>query len=256
MRINLIPLAGLGSRFTKEGYSDPKPLIDVSGKAMIIRAARSLPEADKWIFVCRTEHLEKYPLRETLETEFPGCVIIDIDYLTEGQASTCMLAAEHIDPEDSLAIGACDNGMTWDKEKFESMVDDESIDAMLFSFRNNVTVERNPNAYGWIKVDEDEVVQGMSVKIPISDNPVHDHAVVGSFWFRRGQDFIDKTNQMIEKKRRINDEFYVDKVFDEFIEDGMKVKVFEIDKYICWGTPNDLRTYQYWEEYFMNQINE
>ena len=29
-----------------------------------------------------------------------------------------------------------------------------------------------------------------------------------------------------------------------------KVKVFEIDKYIGWGTPNDLRVYEYWEGYF------
>jgi len=41
--ITLIPLAGRGSRFAKEGYEDPKPLIDVSGKPMIIQAAASLP---------------------------------------------------------------------------------------------------------------------------------------------------------------------------------------------------------------------
>ena len=41
--IALIPLAGRGNRFTKVGYKNPKPLIEVSGKPMIIQAANSLP---------------------------------------------------------------------------------------------------------------------------------------------------------------------------------------------------------------------
>lgn len=251
MRINLIPMAGAGARFANEGYRLPKPLIPVSGKPMILQAAHSLPEADKWIFVCRKEHLEQSPqLRDTLTENFPDPTIIDIDYLTEGQASTCLLAEKYIDPEGTLMIGACDNGMLWNREKFQELVDDTSVDALIFTFRNNVTVQRNPKAYGWVKVDDANNVLGMSVKIPISENPINDHAVVGSFWFRRGKDFISKTNQMIAKNRRINGEFYVDKLFDELIEDGMKVKVFEIDQYICWGTPNDLRTYEYWEKFF------
>ncbi len=250
MRINLIPMAGAGLRFVQAGYKEPKPLIDVSGEAMIVRAARALPDADRFVFVCRAEHIENYPLREVLNKNFPNCEIIDIDYLTEGQASTCLLAEKFFDMDGSLMIGACDNGMVWDKTRFQVLIDDSTVDAIIFTFRNNATVKRNPEMYGWVRVDADNAVERMSVKIPISDNPGHDHAVVGAFWFRKGKDFVEKTKQMIENERRINNEFYVDKVFDEFVEDGMRVKVFEIDKYICWGTPNDLKTYQYWENYF------
>ncbi len=28
---------------------------------------------------------------------------------------------------------------------------------------------------------------------------------------------------------------------------------FEVEKYICWGTPNDLRTYEYWQEFHKSQ---
>jgi hypothetical protein len=34
------------------------------------------------------------------------------------------------------------------------------------------------------------------------------------------------------------------------IEGGLKVKVFEVDAFICWGTPEDLKIYEYWREYF------
>lgn len=257
MKVNLIPMAGEGSRFANEGYETPKPLIEVSGKPMIVQACASMPKADKWVFVCRSEHLKKYPeIENTLKNNFENSHIIEVDHLTEGQASTCLLAKSEIDPEDSLFIGACDNGMTYNQEKFLHLSGNPEIDALIFSFRNNATVNNNPKAYGWIKVNENEEVQGMSVKIPISETPINDHAVVGSFWFKKGKDFIEMTEQMISANKRINNEFYVDKVFDEFTEAGKKVKVFEINHYICWGTPNDLRTYQYWEDFFRNRYSQ
>ena len=30
----------------------------------------------------------------------------------------------------------------------------------------------------------------------------------------------------------------------------IKIMIFEIDYYICWGTPNDLKTFQYWQNCF------
>ena len=43
---------------------------------------------------------------------------------------------------------------------------------------------------------------------------------------------------------------HVMKMCDGFSELGYKVKYFEVDHYICWGTPNDLQTYQYWQRFF------
>ena len=34
------------------------------------------------------------------------------------------------------------------------------------------------------------------------------------------------------------------------INDGLKVGIFEVEKYICWGTPDDLKTYNYWKKFF------
>ena len=42
----------------------------------------------------------------------------------------------------------------------------------------------------------------------------------------------------------------VDSCVGEMVEMGLNVKAFEIDKYICWGTPNDYKTYKYWQSFF------
>ena len=56
----LIPMAGEGSRFKKEGYTFPKPLIDVNGKPMIQCVIENLDFDAHYIFLVRKEHIEKY----------------------------------------------------------------------------------------------------------------------------------------------------------------------------------------------------
>ena len=55
---------------------------------------------------------------------------------------------------------------------------------------------------------------------------------------------------LIDKNIRVNGEYYVDSLLNELIELGYKVKVFEVDDYICWGTPNDYETFIYWQSFF------
>lgn len=243
-----MPMAGEGKRFKDQGYKTPKPLILVSDKPMIIKAADSLPKADKWIFICRKEHIEDYEIDKVLQTYVPNITIIAVDKLTEGQASTCLLAKNLINNDEELMIGACDNGMIWDKEKFDDLR--KEADCLVWTFRNNVAVKKKPEDYGWIVVDGENNALKASVKAPISDNTIKDHAIIGTFWFKKGSIFVEATEAMISKDDRVNGEFYVDQCINYVINAGYKVKVFEIEKYICWGTPEDLKKFQYWEEFF------
>jgi len=246
----LIPMAGEGSRFKTEGYSLAKPLISVSGKSMIVQATNDLPKADSYCFLCRKEHIEEDKIDKTLQDVFDNSTIITVEKLTEGQASTCLLAEDSIDLEKPLLIGACDNGMIYEVEEFINQATSQDVDSLIFTFRNNSTVKRNPKMYGWVKTEQKDIAVNVSCKIPISDNPIKDHAVVGSFYFKKAKHFFEGVKQMITKNIRVNGEFYVDTVMNELIENGLSVKAFEIDKYICWGTPNDLKTYEYWQNFF------
>lgn len=245
--INLIPMAGEGSRFKVEGYSDPKPLITVAGKPMVIQACDSLPKPDRWVFVCRNEHLKRYPLEAVLKDYASDVSIRTVDQLTEGQASTCLLAKDLIDNQEELMIAASDNGMIWQKERFEQLK--ERADAIVWTFRNNVTVKAMPQSYGWVLVNGD-LVTGVSVKVPISNTPMQDHAIVGSFWFRYGSIFVNAAEKMISENKRVNNEFYVDETINYVIGMGFRVLVMEIDNYICWGTPSDLKVFEYWQKIF------
>ena len=247
----LVPMAGAGSRFKEEGYKIPKPLILVNQKPMVVEATCHLPEGKKYIYICRKEHIKEDRIDNKIKQFFSNSKFIHIEYLTEGQAATCLLAKNEINNNEELIIGACDNGMIWDQRKFN----EEKIktDCLIWTFRNNVTVVNKPEAYGWVEINKENEAKKVSVKVPISLNPTNDHAVVGTFWFKKGKYFVDAAEEMISRNKRINNEFYVDECINNLIKLGLKVKVFEVDKYICWGTPNDLKTYEYWQSFFKSQ---
>lgn len=247
--ITLIPLAGRGSRFTKVGYKDPKPLIEVSGKPMIIQAADSLPKSENHIFVTLQQHLDNYPLENALRAEYSDAKIVPINEVTEGQAITCSLGLKDLDKDASLLIAATDNGMIYDKEKYQSLIEDENVDAIVFTFRHHISSKNNPQMYGWVKAEGDNAT-AVSVKVPISDDPYNDHAIVGTFYFRKVKFFNEALQSLLDKNIRVNNEYYVDSMIGELISLGYKVKVFEVDDYICWGTPHDYETFVYWQSFF------
>lgn len=242
----LIPMAGAGSRFANEWYTDPKPLIPIDGTPMIVKVMDSLPEAEKYIFVCRQEHLAQYGIDKVIKESYPNAVFHAIDYLTEGQASTCLLGEAYCDPNKPLLIAACDNGMLY--EDFDAYVANHpEFDSLMWTFSEYESLRTNPKAWGWVKVKPNSIeVEDLSIKIPVSEDPFHDQAVVATFWFKKAGDFFDAARLMIEKNIRINNEFYVDTIPLALNMMGKKSGIFEIDKYIGRGTPADLRRYNYY----------
>ncbi len=259
--ICLIPMAGKGARFTAVGYNLPKPLIPVSGKPMVIQACDNLPIADRYIFVALKEHTDQSNLEQLLNAQFKNTSIVKLAGVTEGQAITCEIgllkAMPPVDLNSSLLIGACDNGMVYDKSAWQSLMSDHSIDVAAISFRNHPSSEINPQMYGWLKTDTQSanssgfpIVTGVSVKQAISNEPRKDHAVVGAFFFRKASYFIEALKILKEKGIRVSGEFYVDSMMDVLPELGLKCVAFEVSDYICFGTPNDLKMFEYWQSFF------
>ena len=248
--ITLIPLAGRGSRFMKLGYKDPKPLIEVSGKPMIIQAANSLPNSQNQTFVTLKEHLKKYPLEKIIKSEFIKAKITSIDEVTKGQAITCSMGLQDVDINSPLLIAATDNGMIYDNNKYQKLIKSNNVDAIIFTFRHHVSSKNNPQMYGWVKTDNKYNAEKVSVKVPISNTPYEDHAIVGTFWFKKVQYYNQGLQNLLKKKITINNEYYIDSLMDELIKLGFNVKVFEVNDYICWGTPDDYKTFVYWQSYF------
>lgn len=254
----LMPMAGAGSRFIKEGYKEHKPVIPTTywknGEKypMVICAIKDLPDSEtsNLIVIGRDFHVSS-GIDKEIKHFFPNCNFLTVSYLTDGQASTCLIAKKLINNDNELLIAGCDNGMIYNYNKF--IDEKEDTDVLVFTHRNHELVLSDPSAYGWCIVNDKNIIQTMSVKKCISNNPLNDHAVVATFWFKKGSYFVEAAEKMIKENDRINNEFYVDQVIKHVIELGYTAKVFQVDKYLCWGTPKDYENYEntlkYWYEF-------
>jgi bifunctional N-acetylglucosamine-1-phosphate-uridyltransferase/glucosamine-1-phosphate-acetyltransferase GlmU-like protein len=250
----ILPMAGAGSRFAKKGYSLPKPLIEVNGKSMIVQAVNCLPATTKQVFICLAEHLDRTSVGAELEKNYKGCLVKAIPEITQGQASTSEWGINQsgIDTTQPILISACDNGVYYDPVKYQDMLEDPTIDIIVWTFRNNPTSRNNPHMYAWLETDDQGFVKKVSCKQFIEG--VHDlresHVIIGTMFFRKAAYFLDGYAENFKQNSRTNGEFYVDDVLQQNITRGLRVKVFEVEHYICWGTPDDYETYCYWLRFF------
>lgn len=249
----ILPMAGAGSRFFAEGFDKPKPLLKVDGLPMFIKAVECLPKSDKEVFVCLFDHVQKNGIVSEITANRSGADIVLTKNLTQGQACTCELAIDetNLDIEDPIMISACDNGVLYDEEEYQKLVDNSEVDVIVWSFRNNHASKISPNSYAWLEVSDKGDILSVSCKKFLGDDPLKTHAIVGTMFFRKAKYFMQGLQKNYKDNKRVNDEFYVDDVINRCIESGLSVKVFETKNYVCWGTPNDYKTYFYWKDYFM-----
>ena len=230
----LIPMAGEGSRFVEEGYTFPKPLIDVNGKPMIQAVVENLDFNANYIFLVRKDHLEKYEgLTDTLQRITNGkCTVVEVDSLTEGAACTALLAKEFINNDEDLLIANSDQYIEYSPENFNLMKELTNCDAMVYTF------EAVHPKWSFVKTNSRGIVTEVAEKRPISNI-----ATCGIYWYRKGSDFVKYAEQMIEKDIRVNNEFYIAPAYNELIKDGKILVPFFVHEMWGIGTPEDLKSF-------------
>lgn len=249
----VIPMAGRGSRFLEAGYSEPKPFIDVAGRAMILHVVENLTpyEPYRFIFLARKEHEEYIRQHMSFATN-----VIYVDKVTEGAACTVLLAKELINTDCPLIIANSDqlvvwndmdkvmwsghpnHGATWwqESDSIQDMLNEARIrgrDGMIATFHAT-----HPK-WSYARVDE---LQGLVTDVA-EKKVISNHATVGIYYYKYGQEFVTAAEQMIKKDIRVNGEFYVCPVFNEMVARGRNVGIYPIHLMYGMGTPEDLTKY-------------
>lgn len=244
----VIPMAGRGSRFQEAGYSLPKPLIDVNGEPMIIKALRTMNIYGKYHFVIRKdEHSEK--LKLIISDGFPDYIkpkFIEIDYITEGPASSVLLFEKEINNTEELIVANCDQVMWWDSEKF---LNDARFSKTAGTI---VTYWANTEKNSYARLDKKGYVQEVREKIVISNTSLN-----GIHYWKNGKFFINSTKEMMKNNDRApNGEFYVGPTYNYMIYDGFDIGIHHIanEQHHAIGTPEDLQKYIQLEKDY-NEVN-
>ncbi len=250
----IVPMGGMGKRFTDEGFTVAKPLVPVSGRPMVMQAVHDLPRARQYAFVLREDMPGHDAISKVIKDAHPEVVVESTPKVTEGQACTALIGLDALERQvgavaQPITFGACDNGALYSFKAFRALVENPDVDVIVWGVRGYANAVRHPHMFGWINASSDGRIERISVKAPLSA-PESDPIVLGTFTFMRAADFRNAFARLIDRDGRINGEFYIDACINDAIEMGLRCQLFEVDHLVSWGTPNDLRTFEYWQSCF------
>lgn len=228
----VIPAAGEGSRFSKDGWLAPKPFIKIKGKYMIDLVIKNLKlSKSKTTLIFNEKHLNPEILNSFQDSE-----IIKLKKTTQGTACTVLAAKQKINCNAPLLIANSDQLVDFSCEEFVNDCFARNLDGSILVFKDQ---ELNPK-WSFIKTNNEGLVTEVAEKKPISNL-----ATVGIYLFKTGKMYCEAAIDMILENDRVNDEFYTCPVYNYLIKNGAKIGYFEISQEHMngIGTPNDLREY-------------
>lgn len=225
----IMPMAGNGSRFADVGYTDPKPLIDVKGKPMFVRAIDDLKlKFDDMVFIVRKEH----NIKDRVLAHYPAAKVVELDSVTQGAACSVLTADQYLDPDDSVFISNCDQIIKWDTAQFEQL---QHNDGIILTFD---CPERDPKC----SFAQTDAKNGNVIRVA-EKNPISDTASTGHYYWRQWSTFKQSTEKMIAANDRYKNEFYLCPVFNYTINESNTVKTVSVESMHMIGTPEDLNAW-------------
>jgi len=232
----VIPAAGEGSRFSSAGWKKPKPFIDVDGRPMLEHVICNVtPRKGSITLLLQQNHLNTHH-EIVSQLKARDCKILPVSSLTEGTASTVLLARRLFDKPMPLMVANSDQLVAFDVNHFIDDCITRKLDGSILVFRDP---SMNPK-WSYVKLDAEGFVTEVAEKRAISDI-----ATVGIYFFRRGCDFVDAALDMILANDRVNNEFYTAPVYNYMIKIGARIGVSEVPMHAMagLGTPEDLASF-------------
>ena len=236
----VMPMAGEGSRFLKEGWTTPKPLIELNGQPLFKHAISSVTDKDiqmKYSFIVRQEHIDKYQIDKGIRSFLPEANLFSVVKTTRGAVETCLIAENAIADDDAVIVMDCD--LEFRSKKFIEIIKqilnkpiEEATGGALVSF------ESNEPRYSYAALGEDGFVARTAEKEVISN-----HALCGAYFFASGRRFKQIAHLLLAETAFTKPEYYVSLLFNYLLKDGEKVWLASMEEYYSYGTPEELKRY-------------
>lgn len=227
----IIPMAGEGTRFPKDQYL-PKPLIDVNGKPMIVRAIDSLGINGQYHFIVRKNEYTNI-VKEIISKVVNKPKFVEIDKTTEGPACSALLFRDQINNNQELVIANCDQIMEWNSDLFFHNV--RLYDGAVVTYYSDT----DKNSY--VKLDN----KGRAVKFAEKE-VISNISLNGIHYWKQGSYFVTSADAMIDADDRApNGEFYIAPTYNYMIKQGMNVGIYHIpnEQHHAVGVPVDLEKF-------------
>ena len=230
----ILPMAGRGSRFFKNGFVCPKPLIEINGKPFFYWAARSVEkfvDCADLTFVVLEEHIRDFAIDEKIKAYWPAARIVALPAVTEGAAVTALKGCEGLPDGEPILFNDCDH-------LFVCRAFNEFC--AKGGFANGpagalLTFESDSPAYSYLQYGADGNVCHTVEKQVVS----HD-AICGAYYFKDKKTYADACAEYL--KNCEYKEFFVSGIYNVLAAQGARIAGFACDLHLPFGTPDEYRT--------------
>ncbi len=228
----IITMAGEGSRFRKIGINLPKHEIVAKGKTLFQWSMAGLSaffKNNNFTFISRVG-TNALILAQAKAIGIQHCQVIEIDYLTKGQAETTMLALANCDENEPILIFNIDTHLNLSEQELNQELM-QGYDGWLQTFK------APGDHWSFAAVNEQNQVVAVSEKKRISD-----FASTGLYYFRSAELFKTLFEKYKTAVQQQYGEMYIAPLYQYLINEGGKVGHYCIsyEKVVPLGTPEEV----------------
>lgn len=257
----VIPMAGRSERYFKAGYTLPKALLPVGKQTMIEAVVDCFdPKRDEFLFIINQDDEAHFGLgtslgRLPINKRVAQVVLPDPP---KGPVHTMLEVKDLIPAGQEIIVNYCDFLMTWDYKYFLKKIHDGNYDGGIPSFRGFQPASLGTTFYAYMHVDENNEFLELKEKGSFTDNRMQEHASTGTYYFKRWEYVLKYGGAMFASGSLPPGlkELYPSLLFNPMHDAGLRTLVYEVDKFICLGTPEDYREYTYWHDVFRTHLKK
>jgi NDP-sugar pyrophosphorylase family protein len=239
----IIPMSGVGKRFVDAGYYHVKPLINVGNSKLIDEAMSMFPGIDDPLFIISKDHKQRDDLYSYLKAKWPKSKISEINSHKLGPGHAIFESKNYIDTDRPSLVSYCDFSGNWDFNHFCQEL--RSVDSLVLTYTGfNPHMLRNTK-YAYVQKNSEGLVTAIQEKSSFTDFPALEEASAGLYAFSTGALLIDALSEQIRLNGSHMGEFYISLTIIPLLAKKLKVKTFLMDKFAQFGTPEDLKDWEY-----------
>lgn len=225
----IIPMGGAGARFYKDGYMQPKPLIEINEKPFFYWAVMSIKkyiDVADLTFVVLQQHVDRFAIDKVIKKYFPEAIVEVLPSILPGPVFTAIKGVEKINDDAPVIFNDCDHMFKC------SEVNELFNQNLLISDGILLTFESNEPQFSYVKYDENNSIIGTIEKEVVSD-----HAICGAYIFKSAKLFKDMAEIYI--KNCPYKECFMSGLYNVMCDKGLKVKDYLLDYHVEFGTPEE-----------------
>lgn len=226
----VMPMAGRGSRFGREGVALPKPLIPLNDRPFFWWATESLRRVTplrEMVFVVLEEHVRDFAIDRRVHEYYPDARVVGLPEVTSGAAETAAVGLRALSSAGPVAINDSDHAFRC--TEIPGLVENlqGQADAALMCFRSD-----SPS-YSYADLGRGGQVIGTVEKRVVSP-----FAIAGCYFFSNPAAYLRLYDGYVEDCPY--EELFVSGLYNRLVATRGCIRKIVTERHVSFGTPEEL----------------